>query len=177
MSLRKVISLLPFFNGNITNGCVRQIALTDLEWHTLPTIDVEKRLTTSITDGLSADQAKRRQAEYGRNAPSPAKTHWFRTIFLYFFGGFGSILLIGCVLVFISWKPLGDPPAVANLVCAITEHTLLKPSCQRKTLANQTCILGPRNRPPRRLLYPSALQHVPGLVHIPNHVLNQGDAA
>ncbi|WZH49949.1 H+ k+-exchanging atpase [Fusarium acuminatum] len=94
-------------------------ALTDLEWHTLPTIDVEKRLTTSITDGLSADQAKRRQAEYGRNAPSPAKTHWFRTIFLYFFGGFGSILLIGCVLVFISWKPLGDPPAVANLALAI----------------------------------------------------------
>ncbi|KAJ4129766.1 hypothetical protein NW768_006735 [Fusarium equiseti] len=94
-------------------------ALTDLEWHTLPTIDVEKRLTTSITDGLSSEQAKRRQAEYGRNAPSPAKTHWFRTIFLYFFGGFGSILLTGCILVFISWKPLGDPPAVANLALAI----------------------------------------------------------
>lgn len=128
MSLQKVFYPLPFFNGNITNGCVRQTALTDLEWHTLPTIDVEKRLTTSITDGLSADQAKRRQAEYGRNAPSPAKTHWFRTIFLYFFGGFGSILLIGCILVFISWKPLGDPPAVANLVCATTEHALLKSS-------------------------------------------------
>ncbi|KAJ4003188.1 hypothetical protein NW752_011637 [Fusarium irregulare] len=94
-------------------------ALTDLEWHTLPTIDVEKRLTTSITDGLSSDQAKRRQGEYGRNAPSPAKTHWLRTIFLYFFGGFGSILLTGCILVFISWKPLGDPPAVANLALAI----------------------------------------------------------
>ncbi|RGP76726.1 h+ k+-exchanging atpase [Fusarium longipes] len=94
-------------------------ALTDLEWHTLPTIDVEKRLTTSITDGLSSDQAKRRLGEYGRNAPSPAKTHWFRTIFFYFFGGFGSILLTGCILVFISWKPLGDPPAVANLALAI----------------------------------------------------------
>ncbi|KAF5664722.1 h+ k+-exchanging atpase [Fusarium heterosporum] len=94
-------------------------ALTDLEWHTIPTIDVEKRLTTSINEGLSSEQAKRRQAEYGRNAPSPAKTHWFRTIFLYFFGGFGSILLTGCILVFISWKPLGDPPAVANLALAI----------------------------------------------------------
>jgi hypothetical protein len=177
MSLRKVIYLLPFFDGIITNGCVLQIALTDLEWHTLPTIDVEKRLTTSITEGLSGDQVKRRQAEYGRNAPSPAKTHWFRTIFLYFFGGFGSILLIGCILVFISWKPLGDPPAVANLVCAITEYALLKSSCQCKKLANQTCLLGPCYRPPRRFLHPSALQHVPGLVHIPHHVLNQGDAA
>ncbi|RGP70929.1 h+ k+-exchanging atpase [Fusarium sporotrichioides] len=94
-------------------------ALADLEWHTIPTIDVEKRLTTSINEGLFSEQAKRRQAEYGRNAPSPAKTHWFRTIFLYFFGGFGSILLVGCILVFISWKPLGDPPAIANLALAI----------------------------------------------------------
>lgn len=130
MSPLKVIrNFSPFFRET-ANHCVRQIALTDLEWHTLPTIDVEKRLTTSITEGLSADQAKRRQAEYGINAPSPAKTHWFRTIFLYFFGGFGSILLIGCILVFISWKPLGDPPAVANLVCATAEHALLKLSCQ-----------------------------------------------
>ncbi|KAF4447185.1 H+/K+-exchanging ATPase [Fusarium austroafricanum] len=94
-------------------------ALTDLEWHTISPFDVEKRLTTSSTAGLSTEQATRRQQEYGRNAPSPAKTHWFRTIFLYFFGGFGSILLTGCILVFISWKPLGDPPAVANLALAI----------------------------------------------------------
>ncbi|WKT44026.1 hypothetical protein QSH57_008879 [Fusarium oxysporum f. sp. vasinfectum] len=94
-------------------------ALTDLEWHTIATFDVEKRLTTSSTAGLSTEQAERRQREYGRNAPSPAKTHWFRTIFLYFFGGFGSILLTGCILVFVSWKPLGDPPAVANLALAI----------------------------------------------------------
>ncbi|CCT69115.1 K, P-type ATPase (mediates high-affinity potassium or sodium uptake) [Fusarium fujikuroi IMI 58289] len=94
-------------------------ALTDLEWHTIAPFDVEKRLTTSSTAGLSTEQAERRQREYGRNAPSPAKTHWFRTIFLYFFGGFGSILLTGCILVFVSWKPLGDPPAVANLALAI----------------------------------------------------------
>ncbi|KAF5988503.1 K, P-type ATPase (mediates high-affinity potassium or sodium uptake) [Fusarium bulbicola] len=94
-------------------------ALTDLEWHTIAPFDVEKRLTTSSTAGLSSEQAERRQREYGRNAPSPAKTHWFRTVFLYFFGGFGSILLTGCILVFVSWKPLGDPPAVANLALAI----------------------------------------------------------
>lgn len=37
----------------------------------------------------------------------------------YLFGGFGSILFIACILVFIAWKPLGDPPAIANLALAI----------------------------------------------------------
>ena len=37
----------------------------------------------------------------------------------YFFGGFGSILLVASILVFIAWRPLGNPPAVANLALAI----------------------------------------------------------
>jgi sodium/potassium-transporting ATPase subunit alpha len=37
----------------------------------------------------------------------------------YLFGGFGSVLLIGGILVFICWKPLGDPPQVANLALGI----------------------------------------------------------
>lgn len=36
----------------------------------------------------------------------------------YLFVGFGSILLVGCVLVFTAWKPLGDPPATANVALA-----------------------------------------------------------
>ena len=43
-----------------------------------------------------------------------------RKIFEYLFGGFGSILLVGSILVFVSWKPLGEPnPAQANLALAI----------------------------------------------------------
>lgn len=37
----------------------------------------------------------------------------------YFFKGFGSILLAGAILVFVAWKPLGQPPALANLALAI----------------------------------------------------------
>lgn len=37
----------------------------------------------------------------------------------YCFGGFGSILLIAAVLVFVAWKPLGQPPALDNLALAI----------------------------------------------------------
>jgi sodium/potassium-transporting ATPase subunit alpha len=57
--------------------------------------------------------------EYGKNTPSSPPTHRFQQIFGYFFKGFGSILLIGAVLVFVSWKPLGQPPSVANLALAI----------------------------------------------------------
>jgi sodium/potassium-transporting ATPase subunit alpha len=51
--------------------------------------------------------------------PSKPQTHHFQTIFGYFFKGFGSILLVGSILVFVSWKPLGEPPAQANLALAI----------------------------------------------------------
>lgn len=37
----------------------------------------------------------------------------------YFFKGFGSVLLVGSILVFVSWQPLGEPPLVANLALAI----------------------------------------------------------
>jgi sodium/potassium-transporting ATPase subunit alpha len=43
----------------------------------------------------------------------------FQTIFGYFFQGFGSVLIVGAILVFVSWKPLGNPPAAANLALAI----------------------------------------------------------
>ncbi|GAM42142.1 hypothetical protein TCE0_043f15842 [Talaromyces pinophilus] len=95
------------------------IELSNIEWHTLSTTSLEKRLEVDIGHGLSSDQIQQRLRDYGKNALSPAPHHWFKQIFGYFFKGFGIILLIGCILVFVSWKPLGDPPAVANLALAI----------------------------------------------------------
>lgn len=77
------------------------------------------RLSTSITQGLSATQASRKLTEYGKNVPSRPPTHHIKQVLGYLFKGFGSILLLGSILVFVSWKPLGDPPAVANLALAI----------------------------------------------------------
>jgi sodium/potassium-transporting ATPase subunit alpha len=93
--------------------------LADLDWHIVSPEEIYTRLSTSINRGLSGDQASRRLTEYGKNVPSPPSTHYFKTIFGYFFKGFGSILLVGSILVFVSWKPLGEPPAVANLALAI----------------------------------------------------------
>lgn len=78
-----------------------------------------RRLNTSVEEGLSNDQFKRRAADYGLNTPSPPETHRAMQLTGYFFKGFGSVLLIGSILVFIAWKPLGNPPAPANLALAI----------------------------------------------------------
>ncbi|RDW59706.1 putative calcium-transporting ATPase [Coleophoma cylindrospora] len=99
------------------NSAAKELA--DLDWHKITPNEIYTRLSTSPQRGLSAEQAKRRLAEHGKNAPSPPPTHRFQQIFGYFFKGFGSILLIGSILVFVSWKPLGDPPAQANLALAI----------------------------------------------------------
>ncbi len=97
----------------------RVIDLADLEWHTLSVNEVVRRFSTSISQGLSKEQAIRRIGEYGKNAPSKPETHNVRKTLGYLFSGFGPILLSGSVLVFISWKPLGQPPAPANLALAI----------------------------------------------------------
>ncbi|XDG04654.1 hypothetical protein ABKA04_004269 [Annulohypoxylon sp. FPYF3050] len=93
--------------------------LSSLEWHTISTDEALRRLSASVTEGLSNEQVARRQKEYGRNAPSPPKSHALQKYFGYFFKGFGPVLLVGAVLVLISWKPLGQPPSLANLALGI----------------------------------------------------------
>jgi sodium/potassium-transporting ATPase subunit alpha len=72
----------------------------------------------ALTQGLSNEQVKRRASENGKNKMTPPPSDLFGRIMGYFFGGFGSILLVAGILVFIAWKPLGHPPAVANLALA-----------------------------------------------------------
>lgn len=80
---------------------------------------MEKRLTVDASRGLPALEAEQRLRKHGRNKISPLPNPWFWKIVGYFFKGFGSILMVGGILVFISWKPLGEPPAVANLALGI----------------------------------------------------------
>lgn len=91
----------------------------ELDWHKISIDEVYRRLSTSPTQGLSQEQVQRRIQEYGSNSLTPPPNRWWLKCLSYFFGGFGSILLVASVLVFVAWKPLGDPPAVANLALAI----------------------------------------------------------
>ncbi|GIK00959.1 hypothetical protein Aspvir_004989 [Aspergillus viridinutans] len=93
--------------------------LSHLDWHTTSVEELQKRWQVDISQGLSPNQVQERLHQYGKNALSPLPHQWFWQIFGYFFKGFGAILLVGCILVFISWKPLGQPPALANLALAI----------------------------------------------------------
>jgi len=96
------------------------LELGNLDWHIVAHQTLYKRLNTSPTRGLDAEQVKEALAKFGRNVPSAPPSNMARKIFEYLFGGFGSILLTGSILVFISWKPLGEPnPAPANLALAI----------------------------------------------------------
>ncbi|RHZ58357.1 hypothetical protein CDV55_104977 [Aspergillus turcosus] len=93
--------------------------LSNLDWHTISVEELQKRWQVDISQGLSPNQVQERIRQYGKNAMSPLPHQWFWQIFGYFFKGFGAVLLIACILVFISWKPLGEPPAVSNLALAI----------------------------------------------------------
>ncbi|ORY59095.1 putative H /K ATPase alpha subunit [Pseudomassariella vexata] len=93
--------------------------LSSLDWHTISSDEAIRRLGSSMREGLSGEQVGRKIKEYGRNAPSPPKSRTLQKYLGYMFKGFGPILLIGAILVFVSWKPLGNPPALANLALAI----------------------------------------------------------
>ncbi|KAG7105736.1 Sodium/potassium-transporting ATPase subunit alpha-1 like protein [Verticillium longisporum] len=99
------------------NAATTEVA--QLDWHTLSPEEILRRLSSSRTEGLSPEQVARRMAHYGKNAPSDPPTHHTRKVLGYFFKGFGPILLVAAILVFIAWRPLGKPPAPANLALAI----------------------------------------------------------
>jgi sodium/potassium-transporting ATPase subunit alpha len=77
------------------------------------------QLLSSRGTGLSGVRVLQILKDVGPNKPSPPPSRWFRQTINYLFGGFGSILFVACILVFVAWKPLGDPPAIANLALAI----------------------------------------------------------
>ncbi|KAK2733701.1 hypothetical protein FQN57_001981 [Myotisia sp. PD_48] len=101
------------------DGLKHAADLSDLEWHLISVDELTQRLNTSPTHGLSNDQAQKRLEKHGKNIPTRPPSQMLRKIAGYFFGGFGTLLLVGGILVFIAWKPLGNPPAVANLALAI----------------------------------------------------------
>jgi sodium/potassium-transporting ATPase subunit alpha len=68
---------------------------------------------------LDEELVKKRLKEYGKNVLSAPPSRWFIKTMSYLFGDFGSILFIASILVFVSWKPLGQPPQLANLALGI----------------------------------------------------------
>ncbi|CAG9947487.1 unnamed protein product [Clonostachys rosea f. rosea IK726] len=101
------------------NLTTERLEFETIDWHKLTPVEIEKRLEADLADGLSQLDVYDRLVKYGENKMSPLPNPWFCRILGYFFKGFGSILCIGGVLVLMSWKPLGDPPRVANLALGV----------------------------------------------------------
>lgn len=97
-----------------------QAGFESIDYHLTSIDDLFRRFSSSRTSGLSGSEAANQLKTVGRNIPSPPPSRWFKQTIGYLFGGFGSILFVAAILVFIAWKPLGEPnPAVANLALAI----------------------------------------------------------
>ncbi|KAH9955496.1 E1-E2 ATPase-domain-containing protein [Russula dissimulans] len=94
--------------------------LSDLDWHNVSIEEALRRLAVAPKTGLDAAQAQRRAAQFGANQISPAPSRLLRKIAGWVFGGFGSLLLVGSILCFLAWKPLGNPnPQTSNLALAL----------------------------------------------------------
>jgi sodium/potassium-transporting ATPase subunit alpha len=97
-----------------------QVEIGNIDYHLTSVDDLFRRFSSSRTSGLTSAEASNQLKTVGRNLPTPPPSRWFKQTMGYLFGGFGPILFIAAILVFIAWKPLGEPnPAVANLALAI----------------------------------------------------------
>ncbi|KAK3067368.1 hypothetical protein LTR53_015804 [Teratosphaeriaceae sp. CCFEE 6253] len=96
-----------------------EIEFGSMDYHTAAVDELFSRYHSSRGTGLTNAQAAQQLKTVGQNLPTPPPSRWFRKTVTYLFGGFGSILFVAAILVFIAWKPLGQPPAPANLALAI----------------------------------------------------------
>lgn len=96
------------------------LELSNLDWHLLKIDEVAQRLSTTVMRGLEMPQVNRKLSEHGKNEHTPPPSHLLRRIFMYVFGGFGSLLLVSGILCCVAWKPLGEPaPQVSNLALGV----------------------------------------------------------
>ncbi|KAL7276120.1 hypothetical protein RUND412_000910 [Rhizina undulata] len=93
--------------------------LSQVVWHQLSPAELCERFNTNLRTGLSQEQIPTLLAKYGENKPTPPPNRTLRKLFIYFFGGFGALLLIAGILCLIAWRPLGKPPAPANLALGV----------------------------------------------------------
>ncbi|KAK1057488.1 hypothetical protein LTR33_013627, partial [Friedmanniomyces endolithicus] len=96
-----------------------EIEFGSMDYHTTAVDELLSRFQTSRGSGLTGTQAAQLLKIIGQNVPTPPPSRWARKTVTYQFGGFGSILFVAAILVFIAWKPLGQPPSPANLALAI----------------------------------------------------------
>ncbi|KAK9335314.1 E1-E2 ATPase-domain-containing protein, partial [Lipomyces starkeyi] len=109
--------------------------LSELDWHSLSLSELYTRLSTSAVEGLSIEQVQRRLAEYGKNTPSRPPSHLLRDLFSYFFGGFGSILLVAR---FNAWQDFSSSRVMASITGMLPDEChLLRDGARTTVIATE----------------------------------------
>ncbi|KAK4047193.1 hypothetical protein OIO90_006256 [Microbotryomycetes sp. JL221] len=90
-----------------------------LDHHLIDADAVCQRFNVGATEGLTASAAAKRLQRNGKNVLQRRNPQLWKKFLRYLFGDFCSILWVGVIIFFISWRPLGNPPAPYNLALAI----------------------------------------------------------
>ena len=83
--------------------------LISLDRHTISSDEALQRLSVSPQTGLDGSQVQRRQQDSGKNVITPPRRNYVRKLLEWVLGGFGSLLLVGSILCFVSWYVCLDP--------------------------------------------------------------------
>ncbi|KAJ1955832.1 hypothetical protein GGI12_005465, partial [Dipsacomyces acuminosporus] len=93
--------------------------LSTLKFHLDTVEETLTKFGTSPIQGLEDSAIKRRRERDGPNALSAPPNRIFFKIFQWLFSGFCPLLWIAAIFVWISWRPLGNPPNVQYLALGI----------------------------------------------------------
>ena len=90
------------------------------DWHTLSVADVAAALETDLETGLSEDQVRQRQAEYGRNELREAPRRGFWRRLLDQFNQFLVLILLAAAIVsaFVGWREYARTGSTTEFVDA-----------------------------------------------------------
>lgn len=103
--------------GNLTDPKVK---FANVTYHCEDPHWIAESFHSNLQTGLNVQEHQAAVKKYGENVQSPPPKNIAKKLFMYFFGGFGALLLVAGILCCICWKPLGEPaPAVANLALGI----------------------------------------------------------
>ena len=103
--------------GNLADPKVK---FANVSYHCEDPQWIAEKFNSNLISGLDSSYYQENLKKYGENTQTPPPNNILKKVFMYFFGGFGSLLLVAGILCCVCWKPLGKPnPTVANLALGI----------------------------------------------------------